>query len=57
MAYKSRLEFIIVGNSKQEVEATNSLKSKSRERNNACVPTAQFTFSIIQLGPPTKEWY
>ena len=32
MAYKSSLELIILGNSKQEVDATNSLKSKSRER-------------------------
>ena len=37
MAYKSRLEFIIAGNSKQELEATNSLKSKNRERKKKCM--------------------
>lgn len=54
---KSRLEFIIAGNSKQELEPTNPLKSQSREKKKCMCAYCSIHFFCYIVRPQSKKWY
>lgn len=55
MAYNSILQFVIVGNSRQELKGASHIHSQEQRENGYIVSTAQLVFSTLYIQDSRPE--